>query len=489
MPSQSPGGLPDALPASAPSSRARPAPFSQTVSAISAVVLLSSLLAIVWFAATSPKLQRFAEPDRALDLMVSRTMEAQEGLAGVPPWQQWISKWTAGNHEGEQAQAVEWYQELVEATGQPESRLRLAILEAESGRLSDARAAATAWKTMASPMPLYADIIEAAYSAAPLEKEREIELQAALAESLPNGWFYNALAARLAQCAGDDALYRTVEDQRALRGAQAQRWSRGLMLLELSCWAMGSIILVRIGCRPRTQVLRLPVPGVPPPWPGGVGAAVLLRGGALGAVLTLVFLSFAPPEHVSLRALAIPVANVPLLALAYAYLLRPAGLTFMDGFGLKIEGAQAGRLVSLILAIVAAGLWGEWAMGRLAEALALTNHWTEWFDPDLVWAPPSVLAISLLEYVVFAPIFEELAFRGLLFAVLRRRLSFLPAALLSAGIFSLAHGYGWIGFISVLWSGLLWAWAYEKTGSLLPGMIAHAANNLLVCLAVMALLR
>jgi membrane protease YdiL (CAAX protease family) len=36
---------------------------------------------------------------------------------------------------------------------------------------------------------------------------------------------------------------------------------------------------------------------------------------------------------------------------------------------------------------------------------------------------------------------------------------------------------------------VLWAWIYEKTGSLLPGILAHAINNLLVCLAVMALLR
>ena len=41
-------------------------------------------------------------------------------------------------------------------------------------------------------------------------------------------------------------------------------------------------------------------------------------------------------------------------------------------------------------------------------------------------------AMSLVEYVIFAPLFEELAFRGLLFAILRRKLRFLPAALISA---------------------------------------------------------
>jgi len=35
----------------------------------------------------------------------------------------------------------------------------------------------------------------------------------------------------------------------------------------------------------------------------------------------------------------------------------------------------------------------------------------------------------------------------------------------------------------------MWAVAYEKTGSVLPGMIAHAANNVSAACAVLALLR
>jgi membrane protease YdiL (CAAX protease family) len=194
-------------------------------------------------------------------------------------------------------------------------------------------------------------------------------------------------------------------------------------------------------------------------------------------------------EQGALRALAIPLAYLPLLVLTYVQLLRPAGLTFQNGFGLGIKREDLGRLACTILAVVAAGLWGEWVMGRAAEFLSLNNHWTEWFDQDLVWGSPSVTAVSLLEYVVFAPIFEELAFRGLLFAMLRRRFAFLPAAMISTSLFALAHGYSLIGFLSVFWSGFLWAWIYERTGSLIPGMVAHATNNLLVCLTVMALLR
>jgi hypothetical protein len=455
------------------------------------LLVVGALAAIQWFSSTLPKIERFEEPDRALELMVSRTMEAQDGLRQSPEWQQWIAEWTAGSSEAERAQAIQWYQELVRTTGDPRSRLRLAILQAESGHEQDALTEVRAWQDLDSPMPFFGHLIEAGYGAQSLNKTREMELQAALAETLPAGWFYNRLAARLAQRAGDHAFLETVEGQREVRGEQLQSRSRLLTGVELFCLVSGSIMLlgiVRLRGQ-RTDILRLHLPGVPPPWPGRVGTAVLLRGGALGAVITVAFLSFAPVENVSLRALSIPLANLPLLALAYVYLLKPAGLDFWNGFGLRIERADLGRLAGVVLAVVAAGLWGEWLMGQASEVLSLTNHWTEWFDPDLVWAPAPVVAISLLEYVVFAPVFEELAFRGLLYAILRRRVRFMPAALISASIFAIAHGYGAIGFISVLWSGFLWAWMYEKTGSLLPGMLAHAINNLLVCLAVMALLR
>jgi membrane protease YdiL (CAAX protease family) len=90
---------------------------------------------------------------------------------------------------------------------------------------------------------------------------------------------------------------------------------------------------------------------------------------------------------------------------------------------------------------------------------------------------------------VLAPLFEELAFRGLLFGTLRRKFTWSTSAVLSAAVFAIAHGYGLLGFVSVFWSGLLWAWIYEKTGSLLPSLLAHAANNLLVCFSILYLFR
>jgi len=469
-----------------------PAQYSPLVSWFAAIFLVASFASVMVMASTQPKIDRIEAPEQALALMVGRTMELREGFERAPAWeQQWLA-WVSGDGAAEHALAVEWYRELMEQSDDPLIPFQLAILQAEAGQVSQALLSAHEWNDREDPLPQFAGLIRAAYSEGPLpEDEITATMQAELSERLPAGWFYDRVATRLARRTGQAALAVSIDAQAAARADMVYAHSRRLTMIELGAMLIGTMLLViiwrwrAVGINP----IRLHEPGIPPPWPGRVGTAVLLRGGALGAIVMAACLMYMPPENASLRALAIPMTNVPLLALAYYHLFRPAGMTFEEGFGLSLPWAHFGRLLAAVLAVVAAGLWGEWVMDRVAEQWHLTSHWTEWFDGDLVWGSPSVTMVSLLEYVLFAPVFEELAFRGLLFAILRRKFRFLPAALISAGIFGLAHGYGLVGLIAVCWSGVLWAWIYEKTGSLAPGILAHAVNNLLVCLAVMALLR
>ena len=466
--------------------------FSPTVTWLSAFVLVGALLLVTLLSASPVKLERIEAPEQALSLMVSRTMDVREGLKRAPQWEQQLFAWTSGGNQAEQAHAIEWYRELAEVSIDPLVPLQLAILQAEAGHASKALLSAHEWADAEDPLPQFADLVRAAYGegAAP-DRARYISWQAELAELLPSGWFYDRMAERLARRANDTALVSRIQEQAAVRVDRQFMWAHRITLVELGAMVTGTVVglLLWLTWREAACFVRLHEPGVPPPWPGVIGVAVLLRGGALGVLCTALFLIYAPPDHASFRALAIPLANIPLLFLAYRHLFRPCGMTLREGFGLEIGWTNVGRLLAVVVAVVAAGLWREWAMDRLSESFDLTSHWTEWFDPDLVWGSPSLAIMSGIEYVIFAPLFEELAFRGILFATLRRKFSFLPAALISAGIFAIAHGYGLIGFLSVLWSGLLWAWLYEKTGSLLPGILAHAINNLLVCLSVMALLR
>lgn len=443
-------------------------------------------------ASSTSKIDRFEAPEQALNLMVSRTMDVQEGLTRAPAWEQRLMAWVSGDGTADRAHAIEWYQELAKHSDDPLVLLQLAILQAEAGQVSQALLSAYEWKNREDPLPRYAEVIRAAYGEElTLDRETVELLQSELADVLPVGWFYDSVMTRLAQRAGHTELAELVQQQSAGRADRLYAYSRRLTALELTVMFIGIWLFLFIWKKYSAGVnpIRLHDPGIPPPWPGRVGAAVLLRGGAIGAIVMAFWLLYMPPENASLRALAIPLTNVPLLALAYYHLFRPAGMTFEEGFGLSLPWSHIGRLLIAVLVAVAGGLWGEWLMDRVTDHWQLTSHWTEWFDEDLVWGSSSLTMVSLLEYVIFAPLFEELVFRGLLFAILRRKFRFLPAALISAGIFGLAHGYGVVGLISVCWSGVLWAWIYEKTGSLAPGILAHALNNLLVCLAVLALLR
>ncbi len=466
--------------------------YSSSISWLAAIFLVASFASVVLMASATSKIDRIDAPEQALSLMVGRTMDAQEGLSRAPAWEQRIMRWVSGDGEAERAQAMAWYQELAARSDDPAVPLQQAILQAESGQLSQALLSAHEWSSREDPLPGYGDIIRAAYGDERSPDRHTVEaVQSRLADVLSVGWFYDRLMTKLAQRAGHTELVAVIDGQFTYRADRLYHYSRRLTVMELVVMFAGTLLLFLIWQKHRAGInlVRLHDPGLPPPWPGRVGTAVLLRGGAIGAIIMAVCLLYLPPENASLRALAIPLTNVPVLALAYYHLFRPAGMTFEEGFGLSLPWSHLGRLMTAVLAVVAAGLWGEWLMDRVTEQWHLTSHWTEWFDEDLVWGSSSLTMVSLLEYVILAPLFEELVFRGLLFAILRRKFRFLPAALISASIFGLAHGYGLVGLISVCWSGVLWAWIYEKTGSLAPGILAHAINNLLVCLAVMSLLR
>lgn len=466
--------------------------FSPFVTSVSSAILLACAALIAYVMWSTHPLDRIAEPERALSLMVGRSMDAQAAMARAPVWEQTFSAWTAGDDARERAEAIAWYRELAARSADPATTLHLAILLAETSPYPDGQ------PTMPSSQRdgegddasrLYTRLLQVAYGQASVTPREVVELQALAADTLPSGWFYERIAIRLAARQGDAAPSAAVTAAGDARANRLLARSRVLTVIQVGMLLAGAIVLVRLATSAPPNWLRLSPTTLPPVWPGRLGAHVLVRGGAIGSAVMVLMMFYGASDDLLLRAVAVPLTYLPLILLAQRHLLDPAGLGIRGGFGLRIMPGCDRALWVSVAAVVSAGLFGEWILGRLAEWGQWPTHWAEWFDADLVWASGPTLAISLMEYVVFAPIFEELTFRGLLFGLLRRRLAFAPAALISALLFSAAHGYGVVGFLGVLWSGVLWAWSYEKTGSLLPGMLAHAFNNLLVCLSVMALLR
>jgi hypothetical protein len=305
---------------------------------------------------------------------------------------------------------------------------------------------------------------------------------------LAPGWFADTLAVRL----GDPA--RVAGARRALDArAESLLWrARMLGALDLAVLVLGALALPTLWGRARGRGPTVAQAPLPPPWSMAAGLAALVRGTALAAVLLLLVVAggtWLADRPLLSGVLDQPLTYLPVLLVVWRMLLAPAGLGFTTAFGLRPGRDGWQPLVQATLALVAAGTLLDLAVGVLGGRLGLDSHWSEWFDGALAWGEPAGVAVAVLGAVVFAPLFEELVFRGVLFGSLRARAGWPVAALGSALVFALAHGYGTVGFLSVGVSGVLWAWGYERTGSLLPGMIAHIANNAAVAATLLALLR
>lgn len=77
--------------------------------------------------------------------------------------------------------------------------------------------------------------------------------------------------------------------------------------------------------------------------------------------------------------------------------------------------------------------------------------------------------------VVAAPLCEEFIFRGLIFGGLRRSMGMAPAIVMSAALFAIVHPPVSMAPVFVL--GLVTAYAYERSRSLLAPVLVHAIYN------------
>ena len=89
------------------------------------------------------------------------------------------------------------------------------------------------------------------------------------------------------------------------------------------------------------------------------------------------------------------------------------------------------------------------------------------------------MVLTIVVTVILAPIFEELFFRGLFYPALRRRLGVRFAIILDGAIFGALH-YQPIFMFSLIFVGMLLAYIYEKTDSLIAPIMTHAIYNLVV---------
>lgn len=92
-------------------------------------------------------------------------------------------------------------------------------------------------------------------------------------------------------------------------------------------------------------------------------------------------------------------------------------------------------------------------------------------------AGPLELALLFSLAVVWAPLVEESIFRGAIFRQVRGRTGLALAAIVSACMFGLMHGYDFFLLLPVTTIGFVFALMREWRGSLIPTITAHALHN------------
>jgi len=88
------------------------------------------------------------------------------------------------------------------------------------------------------------------------------------------------------------------------------------------------------------------------------------------------------------------------------------------------------------------------------------------------------LPVQILLIAIAAPISEEICFRGMLFGGLREKLPRVAAALIASLVFGALHALTGVTAVPPLIAfGFVLCLLYEKTGSIVPGILLHMLNN------------
>ena len=455
------------------------------------VTVVCSIVAILYIGLLGrpliePRVSPLAElehPEESLERLVTRELDLRAAMRDGPRWEWRLYRALSGDDDP-LAAAGDWYAELVEQTDSPFAELHRAIILAEAGRTTQAREAIAELAAGPGPRERMAAWATAAYVGPRPAADAGRALIAEI-DDLPATWFTDTLIRRIATRIGDTEARARAEAATLARGRALLLRARGLMAVSLALLAAGGD-RARVDARAARE--RRAWPPLPSPvWSFADGYALFVRG--LGAPQAIALVAFiALRRETGFGTVLGMAADLPLFWWVIHY-LRRRDTSMRATFGLVPRREGWAPLLGATLALIAVALVSDILIEVASRLIDVKTHWTDGFTEELLWAGRRRVILAAIDATAWAPVVEEILFRGLLYATLRTRIGVAESALLSAIIFTLPHGYAIAGSASVLVSGLLWAVAYERTRSLLPGLFAHAVNNLLSTLWTVGLLR
>ena len=195
----------------------------------------------------------------------------------------------------------------------------------------------------------------------------------------------------------------------------------------------------------------------------GLGIVILL-GLTFSALLYYFLLSFPPSEYGSFIGMAELLLLVPVWILG----LRKYGANLRTLGFRKFKSADLG--LGCAFMILAYSFNACYAIILAPFNLRIQSDITPLIAS---FSSPLMMALSI---VVIGPLVEEVFFRGFVFTGLRQNFGWKKAALISAAIFAIFHlelTFVIPGFIL----GFIFAFLYQRSNSIWPGIIMHILVN------------
>jgi membrane protease YdiL (CAAX protease family) len=131
------------------------------------------------------------------------------------------------------------------------------------------------------------------------------------------------------------------------------------------------------------------------------------------------------------------------------------------------------------------GIAGSGLLYLAFVGLALAMQWvgideamTDYLSRSFKALGSAALPVMILLATLLAPWVEELVHRGFLFTAMRNQFGPWLGATISSTIFALGHLYSNQGTMIVFLCGMVLCYVYQRSNSLVPGMILHACFNL-----------
>jgi membrane protease YdiL (CAAX protease family) len=354
------------------------------------------------------------------------------------------------------------------------ARARLAVVLGASGREAQA---ASALNTSEDDLT-FSRVIHCAYGS-----DRETCTKAPLCDgptsasmtAYAGAWAAATACLAAARQAGDTAmatrLLAVQSESRARRAIGGFREVGFFVAGLLAAWALY-----------RRRRGRTPPPLLPAPWSSGDLYAALVRCCLWPFVLAIVIASVLSIAHAPID-LTLGISMYVLgLWWVSRLVFRRWGLSWRDSLSWRREGNVSPKEMALtVVAAIGFERAGRLVIGLASYALGGHLAWSDMMPP-LDPASRLRVLVSLIAIAVLPALVEELVFRRVLFVTLRRRYAPAMAALASAALFALIHGYSPVGLLTVFWTGLVATWAFHRTGNLWPSVFTHGVGNAVVVL-------